>query len=124
MNASEEHSDHNDDLVARDEDPVGELDAARAEEILGEILVAEIFDDVASRAASEIVLAKYFSGPLPSPDLLEDYERAVPGAVGVIGGSIWLIQDGHEVAGTVLATVDLVALVTVFILGRPTRPDS
>lgn len=31
--------------------------------------------------------------------------------------SAGLIRDGHEVAGSVLGTVDLVALVTVFVLG-------
>jgi len=39
-------------------------------------------------------------------------------ALVVLGGSIWLIGDGKEVAGTILATLDLVALVTVFIFGR------
>lgn len=30
----------------------------------------------------------------------------------------WLINNGHDLAGTVLATFDLVALAAVFVLGR------
>lgn len=30
----------------------------------------------------------------------------------------WLIDGGHEIAGVVLGTVDLVALTAVFVLGR------
>jgi uncharacterized membrane protein len=33
--------------------------------------------------------------------------------------SAWLIDGGHELAGTVIGTVDLVALATVFVVGRP-----
>lgn len=42
-----------------------------------------------------------------------------------LGTSAWLIVTGHEVSGTVLGTVDLVALATVFVTGRPgsARPD-
>jgi hypothetical protein len=36
-----------------------------------------------------------------------------------LGVSAWLIHDNHGLAGTILATVDLVALVTVFIIGKP-----
>lgn len=36
--------------------------------------------------------------------------------------SAWLINDGHDVAGAVIGTVDLVALTAVFVLGR--RDDS
>lgn len=39
-------------------------------------------------------------------------------ALVVLGGSIWLISDDKQLAGSVLATVDLVALVTVFIVGK------
>lgn len=42
-------------------------------------------------------------------------------ALVVLGGSIWLIRDGEAIAGTILATLDLVALVTVFIFGRRSR---
>ncbi len=42
-------------------------------------------------------------------------------AVLVLGGSMWLIADGKQVAGTILATFDLVALVTSFVLGRRAR---
>jgi uncharacterized membrane protein len=31
--------------------------------------------------------------------------------------SAWLINGGHEVAGVILGSVDLVALVTVFVYG-------
>ncbi len=32
--------------------------------------------------------------------------------------SAWLIYNGHGIAGTVLGSVDLVALTAVFVLGR------
>ena len=32
--------------------------------------------------------------------------------------SAWLVMDGHEVAGTVIGSFDLVALTAVFVLGR------
>lgn len=32
--------------------------------------------------------------------------------------SAWLINDGHDVAGAVIGSVDLVALTAVFVLGR------
>jgi uncharacterized membrane protein len=39
-------------------------------------------------------------------------------AISFFAGSVYLVVGGHEVAGTVLGTVDLVALVSVFVLGR------
>ena len=39
-------------------------------------------------------------------------------AVSFLSASAWLISGGHEVAGSVVATVDLVALTTAFIVGR------
>lgn len=39
-------------------------------------------------------------------------------ALAVLGGSVWLVYTGHEVAGTVFGGIDLVALVSVFVLGR------
>jgi hypothetical protein len=45
-----------------------------------------------------------------------------------LGVAGWLINGDHEWSGTVLGSVDLVALVTVFVLGRksaaPTPPPS
>ena len=38
-----------------------------------------------------------------------------------LSSSVYLVSTGHEVAGTVLGTVDLVALVTIFVLGRGTH---
>lgn len=35
-----------------------------------------------------------------------------------LGVSAWLIDGGASVAGTILGTIDLVALVTVFVIGR------
>ncbi|WP_369256946.1 hypothetical protein [Geodermatophilus amargosae] len=35
-----------------------------------------------------------------------------------LGVSAWLINGGNEVAGTILGTVDLAALVAVFVYGR------
>lgn len=39
-------------------------------------------------------------------------------AVFVFGGCGWLISAGHEIAGTVIASVDVVGLVSVFVYGR------
>lgn len=39
-------------------------------------------------------------------------------ALSFLGVSAWLILAGHEITGAVLGTVDLVALVTVFVVGR------
>jgi hypothetical protein len=39
-------------------------------------------------------------------------------ALAFLGVSAWLISTGHEVSGTILGTVDLVALTTVFITRR------
>ena len=35
-----------------------------------------------------------------------------------LAGGVWVILEGHSVAGTILSTVDIVALVSVFIYGR------
>lgn len=39
-------------------------------------------------------------------------------AVVVLGGSGWLIDRGHDAAGTTVASIDLVGLVGVFVYGR------
>lgn len=39
-------------------------------------------------------------------------------ALAFLGVSAWLIAAGHGIEGAVLGTVDLTALVTVFIVGR------
>jgi uncharacterized membrane protein len=39
-------------------------------------------------------------------------------AIAVLLASFWLINQGHDTAGTILGSVDLVALVTVFITGK------
>jgi hypothetical protein len=45
-------------------------------------------------------------------------------ALSFLGVSAWLIYSGFGVGGTILGTVDLVALVTVFITGRTKgRPE-
>jgi hypothetical protein len=44
-------------------------------------------------------------------------------ALAFLYASYRLIQDGHSLAGTVLATVDLTALVAVFVLGRLSQRD-
>lgn len=36
----------------------------------------------------------------------------------VLCASFWLINTGHDTAGTVLGSIDLVALATVFIVGK------
>jgi uncharacterized membrane protein len=45
-------------------------------------------------------------------------------ALAVLAASVWLISEGKGVEGTVLATLDLVALATAFIVGRPGRPSN
>ena len=35
-----------------------------------------------------------------------------------LAAAVFLIERGHDVSGTILGTVDIVALVTVFVLGR------
>jgi uncharacterized membrane protein len=42
-------------------------------------------------------------------------------AVLFLAVSAWLIFTGHDIAGTVLGSVDLVALVTVFVVGRDSQ---
>ncbi len=39
-------------------------------------------------------------------------------ALSFLAGSIFLIYTGHEISGAVLATIDLVALVSVFVFGK------
>jgi uncharacterized membrane protein len=105
------------------------------------------------------MISEQWSGPLPHPGDLEQYEAIVPGAAAMILASFGeqgnhrrkqenrlilgneirsfigqimafvialaflfasyrLINSGHQVSGSVVGTVDLVALVTVFIVGR------
>lgn len=42
--------------------------------------------------------------------------------IAFLGGAIYLISNGHDTAGTVLGTVDIVALVAVFVVGRRIDP--
>lgn len=39
-------------------------------------------------------------------------------AIGLLGGAMWLISEGHGVEGTTIAAIDLVGLAAVFIYGR------
>lgn len=87
---------------------------------------------------------------LPNPRALQAYERVQPGfshelllmaqkeqrfrhfttyigqifgliiAISFLSASTYLVSTGHDVAGGVLGTVDIVALVTVFVAGRGT----
>lgn len=106
-----------------------------------------------------VTIAKSFSGPLPPPEILSEYEEVCPGTAlkivtafvnqsvhridmeskvvtsqlrqsgrgqiyGFIIAVLFLLVSGsliytdHDVAGTILGTVDIVALCTVFVLGR------
>jgi hypothetical protein len=59
-------------------------------------------------------------GPIPSPDVLRKYEEIACGfvvAMTSILGGIYLINNGHDTAGTVLVTGSLVGLVGVFVYG-------
>ena len=42
-------------------------------------------------------------------------------ALSFLGVAFALVSEGHDVAGTVLGTADLIALVTAFLLGRAGR---
>ena len=44
-------------------------------------------------------------------------------ALCVLGGAIFLIYRGHDTAGAILASLDIVALVSVFIYGTKSRRD-
>jgi len=44
-------------------------------------------------------------------------------ALAFLAAAVWLIQGGHSLAGTVLGTVDITALVAVFVLGRVSQRD-
>lgn len=105
-----------------------------------------------------------YSGPIPPPDFLREYDAIVPGAASrilgwaeqqtthrigmeksvttsemrrswgglaagllvvltcVIGGSI-LVNNGHDWAGTTIATVPVVSLAGVFVYGTVSRRD-
>ena len=76
-----------------------------------------------------ITAAARFSSPYPPVSYLRGLEEVVPGgaqrqalgfvvAVLFLGAATYLIATGNAVAGTILGTVDLVALVSVFVLGR------
>ncbi len=46
-------------------------------------------------------------------------------AILFLAGSVWLVSEGHGVEGTVLGTIDLVALVALvalFVIGRKDSP--
>lgn len=42
-------------------------------------------------------------------------------ALSVLGGSIYLIANGHDIAGGIIASIDIVGLVSVFIYGTSSR---
>jgi hypothetical protein len=39
-------------------------------------------------------------------------------ALAFLAASVWIILSGHEVGGTIVGTVDIVGLVTVFVSAR------
>jgi uncharacterized membrane protein len=122
-----------------------------------------IFDGLNPNKKEQVLqafsISKFHSGPLPSPETLQEYENIVPGcaktifdvfvkqadhrmglekivvtsqqtqskwgqnyafiiAIFVMTGAVACVLLGHDRAGEVLGSVDLVGLVTVFILGR------
>ena len=147
--------------------------------VIDDVITAEIVGEATRRAMELEVTTRVFSGPVPDPALLAEYEQVVPGsalrlldaalanmdhrqemqksdsdlrhetlalngvairaqsglgrrgqvfafvlALIVLVGSIGLIATDRQIAGTILVTVDLVALVTVFIAGGRVRgPD-
>lgn len=103
-----------------------------------------------------------FSGPLPRPDILIQYEQVVPGAaeriiimaeqqtrhrqamertviegdtkraylglwvggfvtLSVLGASMFLISKGHDWAGALIASLDIVGLASIFVYGTISR---
>jgi uncharacterized membrane protein len=44
-------------------------------------------------------------------------------ALAFLAGSVYLIQGGNAVAGTILGTLDIVALAAVFVIGKWQRDD-
>lgn len=118
-------------------------------------------DDQATLKASMVALSieKSWSGPLPSPASLKEYNNAFPNgaekifniserqsehrmdleklavasdlkqsergqlygliiALAFFIGAFILIWAGHDIPGTILGSVDLVALVSVFVIGK------
>ena len=103
-----------------------------------------------------------YEGPLPPPQLIEDYEHILPGAaerifqrfekqsdhrmsmektalgsdvfnsragvacatlvsLAFLGVGFQLVRTGHDWAGTAIATIDIVGLVTAFVVGTNSR---
>ena len=106
--------------------------------------------------------SEQYSGPLPRPIDLQEYDRVVPGsadrilkmaenqaihrqqlektvisgdskrafcglwigafvALCVLGGAVFLIFEGHDWAGSAIAGLDIVGLVSVFVYGTVSR---
>lgn len=119
-------------------------------------------ENVRQIARQEISTSSAFSGPLPPPHILVQYNEAVPNGAeriiamaekqanhrmtlesrvvdadikrsngGLVAGfivalaglaaSFFMIDGGHEVAGVIVGTTDIVGLVGVFIYGTVSR---
>jgi uncharacterized membrane protein len=139
--------------------PVAEPAAEFNEEALQAIQRLAAAGPEAVSMFSAAFSASAYSGPLPSPEHLREYEDVLAGSadrilkmaekqsdhrqeiekIAVKGGSsrswwgLWLgfaisvlvlglsaglVLSGYQVAGTVLGSVDLVALASVFVIGR------
>ncbi len=114
------------------------------------------------RTVRQLRIEASYSGPLPRPSDLQEYERVMPGAANriltmaerqanhrqtlektvivgdskrancglwigafvvlcLLGGSVFLIINDHDWAGTVIAGLDIVSLVGVFVYGSNNR---
>ena len=45
-------------------------------------------------------------------------------ALTFLAAAIWCISNGHDVAGSIIGSVDLVALVTIFIQGKKSQKEN
>ena len=139
-----------------EEQPETAIVAAAVED--DEVLEGEIDERIIER-----VIGKFFAGPLPSPESLQQFENVLPGAareivdmakseqeyrhritqavvkheargnaMGVVAGLIVALvalsiayllgRDGHTVAASIIAGIDLVGLVAVFVIGQKSVP--
>lgn len=129
----------------------------KVNEIINELPPAK--KEVIEESIVALTIQKLWSGPLPSPDTLKEYNKAFPNAaekifnrserqsehrmvlenlaiksdlkqsergqlyglviaLSVFIGAFILAWIGRELAGTILGSVDLVALVSVFVIGK------
>ena len=161
----------NQDAVSDIKDAINPLQST-IEKIPDEVLIGELAGRIQNEPTSEtsrIVRATQtqasFSGPIPPPAMLAEYDGVDKGLANrivtmaeeqqshrhtletqsllaainsekrgqhyalvvsllIIAGSIWLISNGNELSGSILAGGTLTALAYIFITGRKKEEDS